>query len=71
MIMSELTVAGQRKRFTVTRGETGWDVREESDSTIVREANYTDWHRVERALRMFALQLRDVDDPDTILDRPH
>lgn len=44
------------RKFTVTRGEVGWDVREERDSEVVRRMTYTDWHRVERALRTFDLQ---------------
>ena len=53
IVTREKTQAGHTLRFTVTRGDVGWDVREERDSRVVRTANYTDWHRVERAIRMF------------------
>ena len=43
-------------RFSITPEETsGWEVREERDSSVLRRAHYDDWHRVERARRTFAL----------------
>ncbi len=56
MMTRELTQAGRVKRVTVTRGAVGWDVREELDSEVVRQTRYTDWHRVERAIRAFDRQ---------------
>jgi hypothetical protein len=52
-VTREKVQAGHTLRFTVTRGQVGWDVREERDSHVVRTATYTDWHRVERAIRVF------------------
>ena len=42
------------RRYTIEPTDTGWEVREEHDSQIVRRAFYQDWHRVERARRSFA-----------------
>ena len=56
MVTHELTQSGHTKRFTITRGAMGWDVKEERDSEVVRVATYTDWHRVERAVQVFRLQ---------------
>ena len=45
----------QTRRFTITATEpTGWEVREEENSQLVRQQVYTDWHRVERAQMGFA-----------------
>lgn len=45
------------RRLTITpKDPSGWDVREERDSALVREVHYNDWHRVERARRAFALE---------------
>jgi hypothetical protein len=33
----------------------GWDLREERDNRVVRHMNYTDWHRVERAIQVIEL----------------
>ncbi|MEZ5318661.1 MAG: hypothetical protein R2752_14775 [Vicinamibacterales bacterium] len=55
MFSRERVEAGHTHRFTVTRGEVGWDVREERDSEIVKEITYSDWHRVERAMMVFEL----------------
>ena len=56
MFSSELTQDGHTKRLTITRSRIGWEIREEHDSKVVREASYTDWHRVERARQRFALE---------------
>lgn len=52
-----LTDGAHYRRLAVERStELGWSVREESDTTIVRQATYDDWHRVELAIRGFALE---------------
>jgi hypothetical protein len=47
--------------LTVTRESDGWNVKEVRDSQVVREVRMSDWHRVERILRIghlpHALQL--------------
>jgi hypothetical protein len=49
--------ATQTKRFVVLGpGTSGWEVREEQDSKLIRSVRYDDWHRVERALMNFALE---------------
>jgi hypothetical protein len=51
MFSKTLTQAGHTRRFIVNaRHTSGWEVRIEQDSTVVRQVLYTDWHRVERAL---------------------
>jgi hypothetical protein len=56
MLIREYIYAGHTDRFTVTRGDAGWDIREERDDNVVRKASYQDWHRVERAMQVFELQ---------------
>jgi hypothetical protein len=56
MFSSELTHDGHTRRLTITRHDAGWEIREERDSRIVRTTHCTDWHRVERARQMFALE---------------
>jgi hypothetical protein len=47
--------AAQTKKFSITdTGSSGWEVREEQNSLVVRIVRYDDWHRVERALLHFA-----------------
>jgi hypothetical protein len=50
------THGGRTSRVVVTRGARGWDLREEVDDQIVKQATYTDWHRVERAMMVFDLR---------------
>ena len=55
MLTAEYVVAGHTNRFIILRSREGWDVREERDDHLIKQANYTDWHRVERAMRVFEL----------------
>ncbi len=58
MFAKELSHDGHTKRFTVSpASERGWEVRVEQDSQVVRRVCYTDWHRVERAVTLFSLQV--------------
>ena len=60
MFVRERVQSGHTLKFTITRGVVGWDVREVRDAEVVREVTYTDWHRVERAMRVFELGERDA-----------
>lgn len=55
MLTREFAHAGHVTRVTITRSAVGWDLQEERDDRVVRHANYTDWHRVERAMQVIAL----------------
>ena len=44
---------GHIHRLVVRHGLTGWDVREEEDATVIRRTHHEDWHRVERAVKLF------------------
>ena len=47
----------QIRRFTIRRvTPSGWEVRDEEDSRILRRSFYHDWHRVERARVAFAIE---------------
>jgi hypothetical protein len=48
---------GHVRRFVVTPIPAGWDVREEEDSTVVRHAQRTDWHRVETDAHLFEIKV--------------
>lgn len=41
--------------LTVTRDADGWFVREVRDSKIIRQVRMSDWHRVERVLKLGVL----------------
>lgn len=63
MLTREFAHAGHVTRVTITRSTVGWDLREERDNHIVRRTNYTDWHRVERALQVIELAEQRSADP--------
>ena len=47
------------RKFTISHDhQAGWRVSEEEDSRLVLSLHYRDWHRVERAIRMFADKAR-------------
>ena len=49
--------ASDIRRFTISSADSsGWQVREEQNSRVLREARYDDWHRVERARKSFSLR---------------
>jgi hypothetical protein len=49
--------AAHIRRFSITSTPgSGWEVRYEQDSRIIRSVQYQDWHRVERAWMTFALE---------------
>jgi len=50
-----LQKAAHIRRFSITSTPgSGWEVRYEHDSHVVRSIRYRDWHRVERARMTFA-----------------
>ena len=44
-------------RFSISTTDSGWEVREERDSKVVKRTTYKDWHRVERARRSISIEL--------------
>ena len=62
MYNKELRFAGHVRRFLISgQGRDGWEVREEQDERVVKQVRYTDWHRVERALGMFNLEIVELE----------
>jgi hypothetical protein len=52
-IRRALTKLGHSRAIEVTSHPLGWCVCRKEDGSIVRCVVYDDWHRVERALRVF------------------
>lgn len=62
MFAKELRQAGHIRKFSITeRGGDGWEVREIQDDRVLKQICYTDWHRVERALHVFTIQIGDLE----------
>lgn len=60
MFAKSLRYQERTRRYSIAPTETGWEVREELDSEIVKKAHYQDWHRVERARRTITIELDDL-----------
>ena len=52
-----LRLLERTRRYSIAPTESGWEVREERDSKVVKQVHYQDWHRVERARRTIAIEL--------------
>jgi len=62
MFAKELRHAGHIRKFSIRdAGAAGWEVRDEQDDRVLKNVRYTDWHRVERALNMFNLQIDELE----------
>ena len=55
-----LQLQNQTRRYSIVTTDDGWEVLEERDSQLVRQAHYQDWHRVERARRSITIALDDL-----------
>jgi len=63
MFAKELYRAGHTRKFSIRDlGASGWEIRDEQDDRVLKQVCYTDWHRVERALNMFNLQIDELED---------
>ena len=52
-----LRKATHTRRFTIRNTNTsGWEVLDESEEGVLKTAFYDDWHRVERARTIFAIE---------------
>lgn len=60
MFSKRLRYHEQTRRYSIAPTETGWEVREERGSEVVKQVHYQDWHRVERARRSIAIELDDL-----------
>jgi hypothetical protein len=57
MYAKSLRNAVHTRRFTIRPVPTsGWEVRDENDGGVLKRVLYRDWHRVERAIAMFAIE---------------
>jgi hypothetical protein len=71
MFDKALRYEGHVKRFLIQDGgQAGWEVREEQDEKVVRKIQYTDWHRVERAMLTFTAQIGQLEANGWRLERP-
>lgn len=52
-----LRKADHIRHYSIRATNSGWEVREEQDSQVVRQKQYSDWHRVERARRVFSIEV--------------
>ena len=48
----------QTRRYSIATTPTGWEVREEHGSEVVRQQHIRDWHRVERARQSIVVEMK-------------
>ncbi|MCC7125462.1 MAG: hypothetical protein IT178_11490 [Acidobacteria bacterium] len=60
MFSKSLRNADHTRRFQIVATPSGWEMREEHDSQLVRRVEYHDWHRVERARRLMTFEMEEL-----------
>jgi hypothetical protein len=58
IFLKALSRDGRTRRFQISSVPgTGWEVLERDDDRVVKAVRYDDWHRVERILNTFRLEV--------------
>jgi len=61
MYARTLRKADHEFRFSIEdAGASGWEVRHEQDQHVVKRVLYDDWHRVERAMLTWQLEIEQL-----------
>jgi hypothetical protein len=61
MFAVNLHRAEHTKRYSISQlDESGWEVRLEEDRELKHRVYYHDWHRVERAMAVFRLEVSEL-----------
>jgi hypothetical protein len=47
----------QTRRYYIATTPSGWEVREERGSEVVRKQHLSDWHRVERVRKSIVVEM--------------
>ena len=73
MFHISLRNARETRRYSISSlGSSGWEVKLEQAGEITRHVYYHDWHRVERALALFQLEVSNLTEhgwqPDSLPD---
>jgi hypothetical protein len=56
-----LVRASEKRSFEVAAAPvTGWHVLERANRSVIRDQQFSDWHRVERTLLRFAREISDL-----------
>jgi hypothetical protein len=61
---------GHLHTFVISHAESGWDVCEEEDATVMHRVHRDDWHRVERDSWLFELRIRQLTSDGWVERRP-
>ena len=61
MFSMVLRNAAATRRYSISQhGQDGWEVTLEREGEVLHHVWYHDWHRVERTLAMFRLEVSDL-----------
>ena len=58
------------RRYEILPDANGWRVLEREDSRVIRDAVYSDWHRVERVRRAFVIEMTSLKNEGWTDSRP-
>lgn len=61
MFSISLRNADHTRQYSIApRNDSGWEVKLEEDRELARHVYYHDWHRVERTLAVFRLEVSEL-----------
>jgi hypothetical protein len=61
MYEKNLRNAGHTRRFEIREAGGTWVAQTEHDSQVVKRVRYDDWHRVERTMLTFAIEISSLE----------
>jgi hypothetical protein len=61
MFEKNLHNEGHTRRFAISEAGGSWVAQTEHDSEVVKRVRYDDWHRVERTMLSFAIEISSLE----------
>jgi hypothetical protein len=68
MYEKSLRHAGHTRRFEIREAGGVWEAQAHHDNEVVKRARYDDWHRVERTLLSFAIEVSNLEQAGWVAD---
>ena len=68
MYEKNLRQAGHTRRFAIREAGGLWEAQMQHDDVIVQRVRYDDWHRVERTMVRFAIEISTLERSGWVAD---
>ena len=68
MYQKSLRHAGHTRWFEIREAGGVWEAQARHDDQVVKQARYDDWHRVERTLYSFSIEVSNLEQAGWVVD---